>query len=93
MFPLLGLLTVCSVAVVAAVAIIAIVPGIRLTVGNVLIFTVAAVPSSFASAFLVGTALGERYTFAEGIAALSIGGLAGGLAGVLLKKHFVTGAT
>ena len=89
MFPLLGLLTVSIVAGVIAVAVIACWPGIRVTLGNVLVFAIAAVPSSLASAFVVGSTLGESYTFFAGIAALSIGGAAGGLAAVLLRNRFL----
>jgi hypothetical protein len=89
MFPVLGLLTVCIVTVAVAVGVISCLPGIRVTVGNVLVFAIAAVPCSFASAFIVGSILGERYTFFEGIAALAIGSLAGGLVAVLVRNRFL----
>ena len=89
MFPILGLLMVCMAAALIAVVILPVLTGARVTIGNVMLFTIAAVPCSGASAFIVGYILGESYTFSEGIAALSIGGAAGGVAAVLLRNRFL----
>ena len=89
MFPIIGLATVFIFFTLVAVAVASLVPRVRLSVGSVLSFAIMAVPSAYAVAFAVGRILGDQYTFPEGMTAMVVGGVAGGLAGLFSWTRFL----
>jgi hypothetical protein len=92
LIPLVGFLIACTVFACVGAALLSLIPKLRLTVGNVLLFVIGAVPTAAISAVLYGrvfgTETGELTPPAVlGLwAVLFVAGICGGLLTLLLCR-------